>query len=153
MNSKRTAGAALLAASIFLLGGCATPSQMFADAEVKRLCAIDGGITVYETVRLPPEKFDQWGQINFYQPNQGENALGVEYRFKRTTTYIKQGDPDLFRIETVITSSRTGALIGKSVFYIRSGGDMPGPWPGTRNICPEPSIENDVVRQIFKQGF
>ena len=33
------------------------------DREVKRLCAIDGGIKVYETVKLPAERFDQYGQI------------------------------------------------------------------------------------------
>ena len=33
------------------------------DREVKRLCAIDGGITVYETVKLPAERFDGYGQI------------------------------------------------------------------------------------------
>lgn len=32
--------------------------------EVKRFCAIDGGITVYETVKLPGEQFDRYGQIS-----------------------------------------------------------------------------------------
>ena len=40
-----------------VIAGCATPSQIMLDAEVKRLCAIDGGIKVYETVRLPAERF------------------------------------------------------------------------------------------------
>jgi hypothetical protein len=35
------------------------------DREVKRLCAIDGGITVYETVKLPAERFDGYGQIAY----------------------------------------------------------------------------------------
>lgn len=35
------------------------------DKEVDRLCAIDGGIKVYETVLLPPDKFNQWGEVNF----------------------------------------------------------------------------------------
>ncbi len=53
------------------------------DREVERLCAIDGGVKVYETVTLPPDKFDKkYGQINFYRPTQGENALGPEYIFK-----------------------------------------------------------------------
>jgi len=34
---------------------------------------------VYETVELPAEMFNRWGQINFFQPTQGENALGPEY--------------------------------------------------------------------------
>ncbi|UJP03539.1 MAG: hypothetical protein LZF85_03550 [Nitrosomonas sp.] len=38
------------------------------DREVDRLCAIDGGIKVYETVVLPADKFDKSGRINFYEP-------------------------------------------------------------------------------------
>ena len=33
-----------LLALLPMVAGCATPSQMAVDAEVKRLCAIDGGI-------------------------------------------------------------------------------------------------------------
>jgi hypothetical protein len=80
-----------------IIAGCATPSQIMLDAEVKRLCAIDGGIKVYETVKLPAKKFNQWGQPNFYKPIDGENALGVEYIFKRNTDYFRQGNPEMWR--------------------------------------------------------
>ena len=33
------------------------------DREVERLCAIDGGIKVYETVKLSAERIEQYGQI------------------------------------------------------------------------------------------
>lgn len=52
------------------------------DQKVNHLCAIDGGIRVYETVTLPADKFDKERRINFYYPAQGENALGPEYIFK-----------------------------------------------------------------------
>jgi hypothetical protein len=57
------------------------------DDEVRRLCAIDGWIKVYETVKLPADKFNEYGQINFYRATQGENALGPEYRFVEEITY------------------------------------------------------------------
>lgn len=56
------------------------------DIQVSSLCAKDGGVKVYETVKLPAERFDQWGQINFYRPTQNENALGPEYEFKYEIT-------------------------------------------------------------------
>jgi hypothetical protein len=34
-----------------------------ADKLVDELCAKDGGIKVYETVTLPKERFNQWGQF------------------------------------------------------------------------------------------
>ena len=72
----------LVSLPLLLTAGCATPTQLSLDAEVRRLCAIDGGIRVYEQVKLPAERFNQWGQINFYRPDQGENALGAGYLFK-----------------------------------------------------------------------
>lgn len=46
----KTSPAFLLATIVLpLLSACATPSQIIADAEVRRLCEIDGGIKVYET--------------------------------------------------------------------------------------------------------
>ncbi len=119
------------------------------DREVDRLCAIDGGIKVYETVTLPPNRFDKWGQINFYRPDQGENALGAEYLFKRETYYYKQGNPDLFRLHTQVYRRIDSKLLGESVFYKRGGGDLPGPWHGTSHMCPELSVKADVMRQIF----
>lgn len=49
------------------------------DREVKRLCAIDGGIRVYETVTLPAGKFDQYGQISV--PYKENVKLGDEYYY------------------------------------------------------------------------
>ncbi len=43
-----------------LITACTSgPSKRQLDAEVDRLCAIDGGVRVYETVTLPPDKFDE----------------------------------------------------------------------------------------------
>ncbi len=45
-----------------LTAACAGPSKGQLDDEVRRLCAIDGGIKVYETVQLPAEKFVRYTQ-------------------------------------------------------------------------------------------
>lgn len=130
-----------------ILSACASgPSKEELDAEVRRLCAIDGGLRVYETVKLPPDKFNQWGQVNFYRPDQGENALGPEYLFKRDTLYYKQGTPDFFRLHTKVIRRSDGRLLGESVFYKRGGGDLPGPRHGTSFMCPELSVQTDVIR-------
>ncbi|MHB1619266.1 MAG: hypothetical protein ACYCTY_04675 [Sulfuricella sp.] len=122
---------------------------LWLDHQVRELCAKDGGVKVYETVKLPPEKFNQWGQPNFYRPDQGENALGAEYVFKQETYYYKQGNPDLFRLYTQVFRHLDGKLLGESVFYKRGGGGLPGPWHGTSFMCPELSVKADVLRQIF----
>ena len=154
-----------LLALLPLVGGCATPSQMAVDAEVKRLCAIDGGIKVYETVKLPADKFNQWGQPKMYQERVENKAayqhdgtrtvmeffLGTKYTLKRETRYYRQGDPDMFRLHTQVFRRLDGKLLGESVFYKRGGGDPPGPWHGSTFMCPEPTATNDVLRRIFEK--
>ncbi|MBX3677252.1 MAG: hypothetical protein KF853_09550 [Rhodocyclaceae bacterium] len=137
----------LLAAALLpLLAGC---EKHRLDQQVKELCAKDGGIKVYETVKLPADRFDQWGMVKPYDPTQKENALGPEYLFNREITYYRQGNPDMFRMHTQVVRRSDGKLLGESVFYKRGGGDLPGPWHGSSFMCPELSIANDVLRQVF----
>jgi hypothetical protein len=120
-----------------LMASCATPGKAELDAEVRRLCAIDGGIKVYETVRLPAEKFNQWEQPNFYQPTQGENTLGAEYIFKEEQHYYRRGNPEMSRHHYQVFRRLDGKLLGETVFYGRGGGDMPGPWHESSFVCPD----------------
>jgi len=133
-----------------LATACASsPSKAELDAEVKRLCAIDGGVKVYEMVKLPTDKFNQWGMVNFWRPTQGENALGPEYLYKSEDHYYREGNPELFRMHTQVVRRLDGKLLGESVFYKRGGGNMPGPWHGSSFMCPDLSVANDVLRQVF----
>lgn len=136
----------ILLAAALLLAGC---EKARLDKQVKELCAKDGGVKVYETVKLPPERFDQWGMVTPYDPTQKENALGPEYVFKREINYLRKGNPDMFRMHTQLIRRSDGKLLGESVFYKRGGGDLPGPWHGSSFMCPELSVANDVIRQIF----
>lgn len=142
-----------------LATACASgPSKSGLDAEVKRLCALDGGIKVYETVRLPPEGFNQWGQINFYKPTQGENALGEEYILKIERHEIVKGNPSYDPTE--ISMSRTHSrvirksdlkLLGETVMYLRVGGDPPGTSHTTSFTCPDVREQGEagLFRRIF----
>lgn len=140
------ASAAGFAGLFWVLAG---GEKWLADRQVRELCAKDGGVKVYETVKLPAERFEKSGFINFYKPTQGENALGPEYVFKDETIYYRRGNPELFRMHIQVVRRSDGKLLGESAFYKRGGGDMPGPWHGSSFMCPELSVANDVVRQVF----
>ena len=62
-----------------LLSGC----EKFAlDRQMEELCKKDGGVKVYETVTLPPEMFDQWGDpFPGWRGRTLEDRLGPEYRY------------------------------------------------------------------------
>jgi hypothetical protein len=119
------------------------------DRQVRELCEEDGGVRVYETIKLPAEKFNQYGQINFYRPIEGGNALGPEYVMKRNLEYYRKENPSFYRSHTQIIRKSDGRVLGESVFYKRGGGYLPGPWHGSSYMCPESSVKNDVLRQIF----
>ncbi len=111
-----------------LITGCSTLTQMQMDAEVDRLCAIDGGLKIYETVTLSPEKFNKYNQINFYHPTKGENALGTEYIWKWDVKYLQPGgdpkaDPRMGRDHFMVFRRSDGKLLGESISYSRYGGD------------------------------
>jgi len=134
-----------------LVTACASgPSKSELDAEVKRLCAIDGGVKVYETVALPADKFNQWGQINFFLATQGENALGPEYLVKEGTNYLLGSEikkPVIRRFHYQVFRRSDGKLLGESITYGRTGGDLPGPWHPSSFICPE--NRESVLKSVF----
>jgi len=118
----------LLTLGLMAMAGCSTVSQRQLDAEVDRLCAVDGGLKIYETVRLPPEKFNKYNQVNFYHPGRNENALGPEYIWKYKNTYLHPGgdpkaNPRMWRNHTQLFRRSDGHLLGEAVCYLRYGGD------------------------------
>jgi len=75
-----------------LITACASgPSKGQLDEEVRRLCAIDGGIKVYESVRLPAERFDKYGQIRI--PYKEIVKPEDEYYYESSTINLIKGNP------------------------------------------------------------
>lgn len=110
--------------------------KMYYDEKVKELCAKDGGVKVFETVKLPPGMFNRWGQIDFYKPDKGENALGPEYAFHESIEILKTGNPELLRYRYRITRRLDSRILSETVSYQRGGGDLPGPWQPSVFSCP-----------------
>jgi hypothetical protein len=133
-----------------IVPACATPSQMSADSEVNRLCAIDGGIKVYETVKLPADKFNQYGSIQI--PEKAKAKPTDEYYYEWNVDYLKRANPELWRSEHRIVRMVDGKLLGSFVRYSRRGGDMPGPWHDSSYSCPETGSQPSLEKSIFDTG-
>lgn len=130
--------------------------KLWLDQQVRELCAKDGGVRIYETVRLPPDKFNKYGQINFYNPIEGEKALGFEYVFKKDTYWYRKGGsdalaPTMLRQHYAIIRLHDGKVLGETVSYGRGGGDMPGPWHPSSFNCPEIKLAgpNALLSAVF----
>lgn len=133
------------------LMACATPVQSLYDAEVDRLCALDGGLKIYETVELSPEHFNRYGQLTHLRPSKGEYALGPDYRYAHRFDYLRGtpgglGEATLTKRSLAIYRRSDGKLLGSSVAYSRGGGAIPGPWHPSSYTCPNnlQSLETQI---------
>ena len=150
--SQRPDPLMLLITMTLLLSSCA---KYRLDAQVRELCAKDGGIKVYETVKLPPDKFNRWGQINFYHPTRRENALGPEYLFKEYTHYYLKGnfsEPAMRRVHYQVIRRSDAKLLGELIGYSRRGGDLLSPpFQPSAFRCPDGYGDTVLLKQIFKK--
>lgn len=137
-----------IAIILFFVTGCTREKDRL-DTEVRRLCEIDGGITVYETVELPPEEFDEWGIIKFYEPTKDRGALGTDYYFEKETQYYVKGNPEMWRAEYKIIRKDNDKLLSKSISYSRRGGDLPGPWHESSFGCPRERGDIPLIKRTF----
>ncbi|MFY9327447.1 MAG: hypothetical protein WAO76_05430, partial [Georgfuchsia sp.] len=127
---------------------------LFMDQEVKRLCAIDGGVKVYETVKLSPEKYnkllDKFGRL--WIPRKKDAKPTDDFYSEEETYYYREGNPQMSRELYRIVRRADGKVLGELVFYGRGGGDMPGPWHGSSFTCPAHGSIPPFESSIFLKG-
>lgn len=153
----------ILAASIFLslpmLSGC---EKYRLDQQVEELCKKDGGVKVYETVTLPPEMFDRWGDpFPGWGGRKPADRLGPDYRYIVEIEYLKRGDPiqlfsegELRRYSEKIIRVSDGKLMGLSIVYGRTGGETILLGHPSSKRCPVYKNANEtLIRSVFlKKG-
>lgn len=143
----RTIHAVLLGAMMMTLVGC---EKTRLDQQVKELCAKDGGVKVYETVTLPPERFDEFGNVRI--PSEQNATVADEYFRRMSTTYYRRGNPEMSRTIHQIVRRSDGKALGEAITYARGGGDLPGPWHESSFICPNPTTGIGLEATIFAKG-
>lgn len=135
------------------LAGCLSPSQIMMDHRLAELCVKDGGVTIYETIKLPRTLFDRYGFINFYVPTEGRNSLGPLYDYDYKWTILVKGAPDgpptLTRVEITITRKSDNRLLAHGVSYTRLGGDLFTAGVGTSKMCPVEAIDRVLLKKLF----
>jgi hypothetical protein len=121
------------------------------DREVDRLCAIDGGVRVYETVKLSKDNFGQDGTLfpQYRHLYLTGGHLGPEYVSTLENKLLVDGDPALQRVRVAVVRKSDGKTLGEFVDYKRSGGDLPGPWEPSRKSCPSSVESGTFYQRIF----
>ena len=140
------AGLLWFGASFWYGGG----RKYYYDWQVEKLCAKDGGVKVYETVRLPAERFDKYGNVHI--PDKKDAKPEDEYYYVSETKYLREGSPKVIRMHTQIIRRNDGNVIEESVRYGRGGGDLPGPWHPSSFTCPSPTEKPYLEPSVFIKG-
>jgi hypothetical protein len=127
------------------------------NAQMAELCKKDGGVKIYEKVKLPLEMFSSGGVLkesNYRKLNDHESVtqLADIYELHLYITKIKKGDPfkgegNLERDYTKIVRITDKKLIAESVFYSRGGGDRWFAGMPSSTVCPE----NDETKWFEKK--
>jgi hypothetical protein len=145
--------------AIPLLTSCAgwfPGRQAYWDAQIKQMCAKDGGLTVYE--RVPISRAEVSRHV---LPTTADGRLGFTIKdlahpdapvySVESVTILRDWGPSVSRTEAVIIRRADQVVVGKWVRYSRSGGDMPtGFSEGTSFICPDlQQVTSDVHNRLF----
>lgn len=140
-------GFAILSAPVLVSNGM----KVYYDRQVRELCAKDGGVRIYETVRLPAEKFDELKRVNFVLPDKTRAEPADEYYSETDRHYYRKGNPEVSRRQYRIIRRSDQKILGELVLYGRGGGDLPGPWHGSSFTCPDPT-QVHFESTIFVKG-
>jgi len=126
-----------------------------ADKLVDELCAKDGGIKVYETVTLPKDRFNQWGQFiihfkgyakpsdEYFMINQYKTIAETKNHAGYTSFY-----PVISQYKITVFRNADIKKMGEGISYSRGGGDPIGPWMGSSYTCPN-YVESELNKNIF----
>ena len=142
----------VLGVSVVLVGlwwGIPTYRKAKADARVDELCTKDGGIKVYETVKLPEDRFDQHGNVRVpFEPGSGDDFyLRVEKQW--IVPYTSEGDISIARQSFKLYRASDKKLLGEAVSYLRRGGDPLSPAHPSSYRCPE---DTGVEKKVFTRN-
>lgn len=144
----------IVAVVITLLAGC---ERYALDRQMDELCKKDGGVKVYETVRLLPAEYE--AVFNYVGKHKTqEDYYGPDYRYVAESSHLvgKEGDAmkgngELIRHYSAIYRKSDNHLLGESIRYARGGGDfLTLGFQPSGNSCPRLSV--GLAHSIFVKG-
>ncbi|MGH9694315.1 MAG: hypothetical protein ACRD5Z_09250, partial [Bryobacteraceae bacterium] len=142
----RSVLAVLAVAMLPSCAGYVPGEKAYWDAKVKEMCDKDGGITVYERVKI--SRREARSVLIDHPPTQ-KARRNQPYVWEQNETVIRDSNPRVVRSEILIKRRSDDKILGKTVQYWRSGGDFPtGISEPTSFICPQHAALSEEVFSI-----
>jgi hypothetical protein len=120
--------------------GIPTYFKAKADAYVDELCAKDGGIRIFQKVKLPAERFDESGQVRV--PSASYRKPGDLFYYTTSTARLRGGtnsanDLVIWRDVHELYRAEDGTKLAEAVVYVRRGGDALSWAHPSSHVCPQ----------------
>lgn len=141
--------------SISALTGCAgyVPGrQSYWDAQVREMCAKDGGVTIYEQIVVTTAQAEKLPKVaGLFGVAPESLAKPDEPAFIRIhLTMIREGNPSVVREQEDIVRRSDGRVVGQAIRYGRGGGDMPSPAHPSGFSCPDYLSIYKGIHQVYR---
>jgi hypothetical protein len=139
----RVATVAFAASSLV---SCGIVQRAYWDAKVEEMCRSDGGVTVYERVKVSPEDYKRLVGAggNIVVSAKSTAKPDAAYIAERKHTEVNE-NPAVYRSETSFVRTSDGKVLSRLVHYARVGGELFRPYG-----CREVGIQMDIERQTFE---
>lgn len=145
--------------AVFVLWLIFWPSEKdHLNAQMAELCKKDGGVKIYETVKLPAEMFDDLGNLkagkNLSKDGRDVTQFAGAYElYSEPVLVIKSGDSlkgesNLARLHTKLVRISDGKDLAETVNYYRSGGDRWFAGMPSSSTC---GLDMDYLNKVFEK--
>ncbi len=112
---------------IFLAVAFFEGRKAYWDYKVREMCAKDGGVKVYERIKINAEDYRRLngaqGEIPI--PERRSATTRAEYVSDTEITWIQRNSLEVYRTEATIRAVPGGRTLARYVNYARVGGDFP----------------------------
>jgi hypothetical protein len=111
------------------------------DEKVKAMCEKDGGVRIFEQVRVSDADLSALGKTDgmiSIPIKEAAHPNAPVYSVLQRTRLAGEGNVSIGRVESSITRRSDGVVVARWVAYSRSGGEPPvGLSDGTTFFCPD----------------
>jgi hypothetical protein len=125
------------------------------DVQVKEMCVRDGGVKIFEKLRISKADIDLLGRVDgkidvpIKQLAKPESPAYMELEF----TNLREGEPRITRTESAVIRRADRIVVARWVIYSRFGGDFPSPAHPSISRCPElKKITSDLQPLFIVEG-
>lgn len=140
--------AALFVMSLIAITGCMgyhPIAHSSWDARVKDFCLKEGGVVVYEKVKLDEEELRLLGaRRTITVPRRQSAGPSAPYIADEKITWLNEGNPRVYRADISIVRTRDGKVLSHMVSFGRVGGDLVPPYS-----CADVGVNLDIEQQTF----